>query len=129
MTLAGMIRLDEDALICDFAETYHILDFRSLPLRTAATLSAGFRDNARIKLKAAGTPVPLETILLAAISDRIDAIKYGLSSEADRKQKPVSLVESILGEQQAETKNKTGAMSFASVDDFNKALARAQGVE
>ena len=92
-------------------------------------MSAGFRDNARIKLKAAGTPVPLETILLAAISDRIDAIKYGLSSDADRKQKPISLVESILGEPQAETKNKHGAMSFASVDDFKKALARAQGVE
>lgn len=121
-----MIRLDEDALICDFAETYHILDYRSLPLRTAATLSAGFRDNARIKLKAAGMTVPLDSILLAAISDRIDAIRYGLSSEADRKQKPVSLVESLTGEK-AEKRNANGAMSFASVDDFKKALAQAQG--
>ena len=121
-----MIRLDEDALICDFAETYHILDYRSLPLRTAATLSAGFRDDSRIKLKAAGMTVPLDSILLAAISDRIDAIRYGLSSEADRKQKPVSLVESLTGEK-AEKRNANGAMSFASVDDFKKALAQAQG--
>lgn len=89
-------------------------------------MSAGFRDNARIKLKAAGMTVPLDSILLAAISDRIDAIRYGLSSEADRKQKPVSLVESLTGEK-AEKRNANGAMSFASVDDFKKALAQAQG--
>ncbi|MBO7722484.1 MAG: hypothetical protein J6S27_01735 [Thermoguttaceae bacterium] len=31
-----MVREDETALICDLAETYHILDWRALPLRTAA---------------------------------------------------------------------------------------------
>ena len=91
-------------------------------------MSAGLRDDSRIKLKAAGAPVALDTILLAAISDRIDAIKYGLSSDSDRKQKPVSLVETILGEK-AEKTNTNGAMAFASVDDFKKALARAQGVD
>ena len=121
-----MIQLDEDALICDFAETYHITDYRSLPLRTAATLSAGLRANARINLKAAGMPVALDTILLAAISDRIDAIKYGLASEQDRKQKPVSLVESLIGGK-TEQKNENGAMVFSSIDDFKKAYAQAQG--
>ena len=49
-----MIRFDEDALICDLAETYHIYDYRSLPVKLVATLSAGLRDDSRIKLKAAG---------------------------------------------------------------------------
>ena len=49
-----MIRLDRDALICDLAETYHIYDMRSLPLQTVATLSAGLRDDSRIKMKAGG---------------------------------------------------------------------------
>ena len=36
-----MIFTDEEALICDLAETYQIFDYRSLPVRTVATLSAG----------------------------------------------------------------------------------------
>lgn len=43
-----MILTDEDALICDLAETYHVLDYRSLPLLTAATLASGLRSDARI---------------------------------------------------------------------------------
>lgn len=43
-----MILTDEDALICDFAETYNVLDYRALPLRTAATLASGLRADARI---------------------------------------------------------------------------------
>lgn len=120
-----MIRLDEDALICDFAETYHVLDYRSLPLRTAATLSAGLRDNARIKLKAAGVPVALDTVLLAAISDRIDAVRFMLSADSERKKKHVTIVETLVGK--SEQTNANGAQTFDSVDDFKKALARAQG--
>ena len=33
MILAAMIAKDEDALVCDFADYYHILDSRSLPPR------------------------------------------------------------------------------------------------
>ena len=126
MTLAGMIRLNEDALICDFAETYHVYDYRSLPLRTAATLSAGLRDNSRIKLCAAGAPVALEIILLAGIADRIDAIKYGLSSDSDRAKRPPFLVETILGEAE---KNQNGAQVFNSAEAFKEAYAKARGIE
>ena len=120
-----MIRLDEDALICDFAETYHITDYRSLPLRTAATLAAGLRDDSRIKLKVSGVPVALDVILLAGISDRIDAIKYGLSDERDRNKRPVSLVEQLLGEK--EKNNANGAMCFRTGEEFEKAYALARG--
>ena len=40
-----MIATDEDALICDFAETYHIYDYRSLDVEYAATLAYGLRDD------------------------------------------------------------------------------------
>lgn len=43
-----MILTDEDALICDLAETYHVLDYRALPLKTAAALASGLRADARI---------------------------------------------------------------------------------
>lgn len=71
MSLAYMARLDEDALICDMAETYRILDWRALPARLAATLAAGLRDNSRIKLKIAGAVVGLETMLLANAADHL----------------------------------------------------------
>ncbi len=40
-----MISRDEDALICDLAETYQIYNYKSLPARLVATLSVGLRDD------------------------------------------------------------------------------------
>ena len=119
--------LDEDALICDLAETYHIYDYRSLPLRTVATLAAGLRDNSRIKLKASGTPVAVETLLLASISDRVEAFRYGFTKEAESGKQPISLVSQLLGEKPAEKENKSGAMTFNSAEEFRKAYAQAIG--
>ena len=39
MILANMIKTDEDALICDLAETYQIYDYKSLPAYMVATFS------------------------------------------------------------------------------------------
>ena len=36
-----MLALDEDAFICDMAQTYHVYDIRSLPLPYLATLASG----------------------------------------------------------------------------------------
>ena len=36
-----MIKTDEDALICDLAETYQIYDYKSLPAYMVATFSVG----------------------------------------------------------------------------------------
>lgn len=117
-----MISLDEDALICDLAETYQIYDYRSLPVRLVATLAAGLRDNSRIKLLAAGCPVSQDIILLASIADRIEAFRYSFAKEA---KEPPSLLQMLLGDEAKE--KKTGAMSFNSPEDFEKALARARG--
>lgn len=74
-----MIEFDEQSLICDLAETYHIYDYRSLPVRLVATLSAGLRENARIRVKASGYKVPLDSLLLAVIADRVGSILTGKS--------------------------------------------------
>ena len=92
MTLASMINFDEDALICDLAETYQIYDYRSLPVKLVATLSAGLRDDSRIKLSAAGYTVSQDTLLLAIIADRVEAFRYGFSEDASKGiNPPVSL--------------------------------------
>lgn len=64
-----MIKTDEDALICDFAETYHVFDWRSLPTRLAATLAGGLRDTSRSKMKLSGTEQDPDRVLLACILD------------------------------------------------------------
>lgn len=119
-----MIGLDEDALICDLAETYSIYDYRSLPLRTVATLAAGLRDDSRIKLRAADMTVSQDTILLAAISDRIDALRYSFSSESKRMKEIPSLVRLLIGEKKD---SNSEAMTFDSPEDLMKALAKARG--
>lgn len=43
-----MIATDQDALICDMAETYGIFDLQALPVATLATLAVGLRENSRI---------------------------------------------------------------------------------
>ena len=116
-----MIRLDEDALICDLAETYHVFDYRSLPIKTAATLAAGLRDNSRIRLKAAGVPVGLDSILLAQIADRVEAFRYGFTDHKGKE--PESLVKILLGEDKKDTDTRT----FDSGDELKKALARVRG--
>lgn len=116
-----MISLDEDALICDLAETYQIYDYRSLPVKLVATLAAGLRENSRIKLLAAGSPVSQETILLAAIADRIEAFRCGFAKDP---KEPTSLLKMLLGD---DVKEKSGSLSFDSSEDFEKALAQARG--
>lgn len=76
-----MIRDDEDALICDFAETYQIYDYRSLPLRLVATLAAGLRENSRIK--SAGAKASVTNTLLAMIADQLTAIRRILGDDIE----------------------------------------------
>lgn len=43
-----MLAVDRDALVCDLAETYGILDMYEHPAQLIATLATGLRENSRI---------------------------------------------------------------------------------
>lgn len=90
-----MINLDEDALICDLAEVYQIYDYRSLPVKLAATLSAGLGQDSRIKKKMRGTKYSSEELLLAQIHDRIAGVLWTIGGYGDMEQPP-SLVEVMI---------------------------------
>ena len=79
-----MVALDEDALVCDLAETYGVYDYRALPLHTVATLGLGLSYNSRIKQRMAGIAVPLDTYLLAQVVDNLSMLCW-LNSEDGRK--------------------------------------------
>lgn len=114
-----MIHLSEDTLICDLAETYHIYDYRSLPLKTVATLSAGLREDSRIRLLAADAPADLEVLILSAIADNLTLLRAGMSKD---KTKPFLFTDAIWGD-----KKKIHGAAFDTVEDFEATLTRIRG--
>lgn len=91
-----MIATDEEALICDLAETYHILNYRELPCRMVALLSVGLRESSRIKMKMRSSDYPIETELLAIIVDHLAMYIWSKSNDGIHGiNKPVSIYEQL----------------------------------
>ena len=119
------MELNEDALICDLAETYHVLDYRSLPLQLVATLSVGLREESRIKMLASGLHVSQNTLLLASIADRVEMFRYGFTDAAKSGKKPPALlVDALVGDA---NRKSNGVTKFRTSEEFEAALARLRG--
>lgn len=109
-----MIAADEAALICDFAETYHIYDFRALPARRAAVLACGLREDSRIMRKLSGVPASLQTMLLAMIADAVRILIWQNTRDgAKGRNKPKSILDQLAARGQA---GETA--SFATAEEF-----------
>lgn len=94
-----MIATDEEALICDLAETYHIYDYKSLPVSQVAIFSIGLRNDSRIKMKMNDMKYPLPDILLAACVDRLTQLLWMNSKDgANGLNRPKSIVSQLLSE-------------------------------
>lgn len=99
-----MIRLDEDALICDLAQYYQIYDYRQLPPKLVAVFAYGLPNNSRIKLIASGLKLPFETMLLAHLVD-LNALLWWAQTEDGPKglNRPKSIYNLLInGEEEAE---------------------------
>lgn len=121
-----MVIADEEALICDFAETYGIYDYRKLPLKTAAILASGLRDNSRIKIKMSGLNAAPEVILNAAIADRTGMLVWMQSKDgAKNRNRPTSILDKILNPE----KKKEDVTAFATGQDFEDEWNRLLGKE
>jgi hypothetical protein len=116
-----MIALDEDALICDFAETYHIYDIYQLPVEYIATLASGLRENSRIRTKVNGLKVGIDYLLLAHIADS-SAINVWFQTEEGQKgqNRPPSMLKAIQGV-------KTEEPGFDSGEEFDKEWRKLRG--
>ena len=114
MILAAMIASGEDDFICDMAEVYHVFDWRGLPLRLAATLAAGLPQDCRVRRKMSGLKVPVNTMLLALISDCLSRLCWWQTKDGQSGHNPPpSMLETLCGEQKKE-KYRT----FKSGDEF-----------
>lgn len=127
-----MIALDEDALVCDLAETYQIYDYRQLPLNQVAVFAYGLRDDSRIKQIMSDQIVPLETTLLASIVDRL-SLSLWLQTKDGQKgvNRPASIAE-MLKKNSKEESDERDYLVFESGEDFEnyrKALLAKTGGE
>lgn len=114
-----MLRLDEDSVICDLAEIYHILDYRGLSPKLVATLVNGLSDDSRIKRKVAKRRLTLNEALSAAAVDKLTQLVWSKTEDARRgRNRPKSILDAL--EHPPESNHK----SFRTVEEFERKRAQ-----
>ena len=112
-----MIKLDEDALICDLAETYQIYDYKQLPLSTVAVFSCGLGEDSRIKMRMNNQTIPMETLLLAGLSDKISVLLWTKTKDGQKgRNRPPMILDAF---NQTKTKQRETVV-FNSGEDFEQ---------
>ncbi|MGM9628417.1 MAG: DUF5361 domain-containing protein [Faecousia sp.] len=120
-----MIATDRDALVCDLAETYGIYDWKSLPVPVLATLSAGLREDSRIKMRMTGATIPRMEMLLAMAVDRLSLLFWEKTEDGrNGTNRPKSILSILLGEDS----EKGNTVSFDYAEDYEAEWARVTGV-
>ena len=115
-----MVATGEDDLVCDFAEVYRIYDWRSISVRLAATLAAGLPDDSRSIRRLIGLPCGMDTLLLAAIADRLSLLVWAKTKDAQKgRKKPQMITEGLL-----KKTDKKDIESFGDIDSFEAARRR-----
>ena len=120
-----MLKIDENALVCDLAETYHIYDYRQLPPLQVAVFAIGLRDDSRIKMKLSGAKVPPDILLLAGIIDRLNLLLWAKTKDAEKGwNRPKPILENLY-------KEESNVSAFTSGKEFEKErqklIKRAEG--
>lgn len=121
-----MLRRDPDALTCDLAQWYGVLDYRALPAATVATLACGLPPESRIMRVLSGQRADLRDMLLAAIADRLSILVWFQTRDGQKgRRRPKSLVDLLTDE---EPRNSSGDVeAFDSIEAFEAAMrARAE---
>lgn len=114
----------EDDLICDFAEYYHVLYWRELPLKLAATLAFGLPPDSRSKRRISGIDTPMETLMIAKITDLLATWIWWNSEDGSHgRNRPKSLVELLTTGKKTEQKHRV----FVSGEDFRSEYDRIAG--
>ena len=117
-----MIGIGEDLLICDFAETYRIYDYKQLPVPYAAILAVGLRENSRIRMKMAETKGTFEERMLTMIYDLVNVIRYYHTQDAyDGVNAPESIYTQLFVKNYKPKEEKIDYMRFKSGEDFKRA--------
>ena len=121
-----MISLDRNALFCDLAETYGILDWKTVPTATLAVLAVGLRGNSRIKMRLEERAVPVEQLLMAAVLDRLSMLVWFQTEDGEKGiNRPKSMAAILLGDTQ---EIGGDVQSFETTEEFEQQWQRVTGV-
>lgn len=118
MFLAKLIGDSEDLLICDFAQYYHVLDYKELRPALAATLAVGLPDESRVKKKITGVRATLDELLLALILDNLNLFMWSRSKHKGARPKKIY---QLLSKPE---KPKDELMSFDTPQAYEEWMAR-----
>lgn len=108
-----MLNLDEDAVICDLAETYQVYDWRSLPLTMVATFCCGLRANSRIMQKIRGEDYSTEEFLLMNISDALSILVWQNTKDGQKGINQPKMLTDLINK-----KKDNASFGFDSVEEF-----------
>ena len=114
-----MINVDEEALICDFAETYRIYNYKSLPLQMVGTFACGLRPDSRIGMRISDSKLTTDQTLLALVADNTRAIAWLNSSDGAKG-------EALIGEKKI---TENAIETFETGQDFDDEWKRLTGGE
>ena len=108
-----------DEVICDLAETYHIYDYRRVPVRLLGTLVSGLGSESRTVRKCTGVTVPPDTVLLARIYDSVQTLIWFFSKDGSKnRNRPEPITDTFFVERKPK---ETTAMS---IEDFERKRAQ-----
>lgn len=100
-------------MICDLAETYHVLNYKELNIDLLATLVAGLKPDSRVMQHLAGSRVNYIDSLLALIFDALQTIAFNQGHRKGAK-RPESLYKKLT----EPPEEKDELMTFDSPEDF-----------
>lgn len=122
MLLSTFLHQDRDALLCDLAECYHVLNMDELPVETLAALAAGLPADSRSKRKLSGHSLSVSETLLAGILDTVNLIKWMLSEDgAKGRNRPESILQLLT---EKDSQPESDLMTFYGADAFEAARRR-----
>ena len=90
---------------------------QALSVTTLATLAVGLGINSRTKMAASGMPVPMDTMLLACIADRLSILIWQRTKDgAKGRNKPRMITDALMHS------NDDTVVGFDSAEAFEAAL-------
>lgn len=109
-------------MICDFAETYQIFDYRAIPARLVAKLAVGLKNSSRIKIKVSGLLVAPDTFLLASIFDVVNLLLWSRTEDGEKgRNRPAKISANLTNGFKTEKSNSHETLIFDSAEEYEAA--------
>lgn len=114
-----MLAQAEDELQCDMAEAYRIYDMKELQPFKAAVFASGLKADSRTKMKMSGMEHDINTVLLAAIADRLSLLVWFNSEDGKNgENRPMFFSDQLFGEPEKEVEG------YGSIEELEAAFRR-----